>query len=912
MSDSEDLVEFLESFEHTGIYVIDRETMEVYYENKTAKKYTVKDRIGQPCYLAHGNKSMCATCPLRNKERISYVHREDHGMVFSVSAKETVWRGIPTYTVIVEKDRDLPKRKSLSEESLERMNRALHSSIISYVDVNMGDETCQAIHFSSDGQHRIFDMPYDEYMRKICFSNYVFAEDHIRGAQVLGIENFRALSGDSEGPSETSVRFRVRGDNGEIHVLESTAYILRDELPHHISIMAREVTQEEQGRVQLSLYNKLVSSAVTTYQLNLTQNTFINVVGYDLMTTRVQERLDACRTIDEFYRFVQEYTVGEAEKKKAAGFLDREMQLRLFAQNQSILRERLPIDMDDGSYMWLDITCNMLRDPVSGDVEAILYSEAVDENVVSENMINQMIQNDYDYVAVFDLINHTNQVFTASARYNKEDMERNLRQENRENYLRKIYAGDDVETFIYHNSVSYIRQQLAVHDKFDNFYYVYEDDGTVSYKKETLSYLSGDKRYFVLSRTDHTGAVKSQQELNMQLQSALNEAKKATEEKTELFARMSHDLRTPMNGILGMTALARHEDDLDVLHSNLRKIDIAGKYMLRMVNDTLDMKRIENGNLILKPKLHKCREFIDSLSEMILPSIEEKHLEFGVENQNIDLDRYAMFDDVRMKQIFTNVMSNAVKFTPEDGKVQFSMMCLKHENGVDHDMFEISDTGIGMSREFLKTGLFEPYEQENNELTGRYAGPGLGLAITKKLVELMGGKIQAESEQGEGTTIRIYLDIPIVDDGRAREMLEKRENRLKSASEKLAGKRILLCEDHPLNAEISRKLLERVGCEVLWARDGEEGLCAFEASETGSIDAILMDIRMPKMDGIQAAKAIRNLTRRDARTVPIIAMTANAFEEDKKATREAGMNEHLAKPVVSAVLYGVLERMMEV
>ena len=649
MTSQDEMTEFLESFEHTGIYIIDRKTMEVYYENATAKKYTIKDRIGQPCYLVHGNKSMCATCPLRDEKRITYVNREDHGMVFSVTAKDTVWKGIPTYTIIVEKSQDIPKRKSLSEASIERMNRALHSSIISYVDINMGTEECQAIHFSEDGEHQIYNMPYDDYMRKVCMGKYIYPEDYERGEHILGIEHFRELNQDSDGATEVSTRFRIKRANGQSRVLESTAYVLRDELPHHISIIAKDVTQEEKGRVQLSLYNKLVSSAVTVYQLNLTQNTFQNVVGVELMSEQVEKDYRTCQNIDEFYQFVVNYTVGEEEKRKAEAFLNRKGQLAMFDSNNSILRERMPIDMDNGSYMWLDVTCNMLKNPMTGDVEAILYSETVDEDVISENMINQMISNDYDYLAVFDLINHTNQVYTNNSRYEKAKMQWNLSQENRENYFRRIYVGDDVESFIYHNSASYIRKKLSTQEKFDNYYFMREDDGRISYKKETLSYLNGDSRYVLFSRTDNSDAIKSQEEIQAKLMNALEKAKNATEEKTELFARMSHDLRTPMNGILGMTALSKSEKNIDTMRNNMMRIDAAAKYMLRMINDTLDMKRIENGNLILNPKLDKCSYFIENLEEMIRPSVEEKNITFRINNKNINLERYAMFDAVRMK-----------------------------------------------------------------------------------------------------------------------------------------------------------------------------------------------------------------------------------------------------------------------
>lgn len=265
----------------------------------------------------------------------------------------------------------------------------------------------------------------------------------------------------------------------------------------------------------------------------------------------------------------------------------------------------------------------------------------------------------------------------------------------------------------------------------------------------------------------------------------------------------------------------------------------------------------------------------------------------------------------RMKSELTNLMSNAIKYTPEGGTVHFTMECLKHENGIDYDVFEVEDTGIGMSRDFIRHQIFQPYAQENNCLTGKYAGPGLGLAITKSLVELMHGRIEVKSELNEGTVFRVYLAIPIATMEKVEEEEQRKNQKRITAEKKLNQKTILLCEDHPLNAEIGKRLLEKVGCNVIVAKDGEEGITYFANAKPFSIDAVLMDIKMPKVDGMQATVAIRNMERPDAKTVPIIAMTANAFEEDKKASKEAGMNEHLAKPVVPATLYETLEQYIQ-
>lgn len=372
--------------------------------------------------------------------------------------------------------------------------------------------------------------------------------------------------------------------------------------------------------------------------------------------------------------------------------------------------------------------------------------------------------------------------------------------------------------------------------------------------------------------------------------------------RSEFFSRMSHDMRTPMNAIIGFSSSEilenASEEDKD---EYLNKIQASGTYLLGLINEVLDMTKIDNNKLEIK----ETAVSINCIWEDTVPIIEEvakrNSIKFIVKSEKDDGYMYA--DRQRISQIFVNLLSNAIKFSKPEGVVLFEVVTLERtEDSIVHQI-RVKDSGIGMSNDFQQK-LYQPFTQEHE---GLVEGTGLGLSITKRLIDLMEGTITCDSVYGEGTEFTVVLTHKLA---KSAEVKEKEPKTLKSEDVKntLSGKRILLCEDHPLNMQIAVKLLEKVGVIVDTAENGVIGVEMFRKSEILYYDAILMDIRMPNMDGLEATRTIRGLKRKDAKVVTIIAMTANALAEDVRETKAAGMDEHLSKPIDPARLYGVLQK----
>ena len=404
-----------------------------------------------------------------------------------------------------------------------------------------------------------------------------------------------------------------------------------------------------------------------------------------------------------------------------------------------------------------------------------------------------------------------------------------------------------------------------------------------------------------------TQAMKEMEESNKKLKKAkditteaLQTAENANKAKTDFLSNMSHDIRTPMNAIIGMTSLIRHDaGNKAKVIEYADKIDISSQHLLGIINNVLDMSKIEAGKTVFKYTDFSILDFITELNTIFHSQIDEKNQTLTIIKENIRHE-WVNGDQVHLMQIFSNLVSNAVKYTQKGGKIQFLVEeCETKSSVYAKYRFLVSDNGMGMSADFKDT-IFDAFTRAESSMTNKIQGTGLGMAITKNLVEAMGGSIDVESELSQGSCFEVLIDLRIAEDRfvSSAEQAEKDE----PAGNVLKGMRFLCAEDNELNAEILMELLKIEGAECTICENGKRVLEAFEQSAPGDYDMILMDVQMPVMNGYEATKAIRRSSHELAKTIPIIAMTANAFSEDIQHSLAAGMNAHVSKPVEMKVL----------
>lgn len=475
-----------------------------------------------------------------------------------------------------------------------------------------------------------------------------------------------------------------------------------------------------------------------------------------------------------------------------------------------------------------------------------------------------------------------------------------------DHYFMKYCADEDPKSVAEALSLKRVNEQLQKQDIYTVFYSRFDSEGQIARKRASYAYLNKYHNSILCTVQDNTQEFKNETEQRKKLQSALEAAQRATKAKSDFLARMSHDLRTPMNAILGLAALTMDDAaDAEKVRENMTKMRQASDFMIGLVNDILDLVKVEEGSVTLNMEPYSYKEFLLNMKTMFQPQCDAKGIQ--IQFAEAQLNPVGLTDKMRINQIFFNIFSNAVKYTPTGGSISCCVQNMRKEGKRIFGDYVIKDTGIGMSEEFQKH-LFEPFVQEDSKVTPELQGSGLGLSITKHLVELMGGELMIHSKKGEGTTVIVRMSFELISEN-AREQIKAGEQ--KQDEQFLLGKKVLLVEDHPLNAQIARNLLEKKKMIVVYAENGQAAVDKFSASEVGTFDAVLMDIRMPQMNGLDAARTIRGLARPDALRVPIIAMTANAYDEDIREALASGMNEHLTKPIEPEVLYRTLEKYLK-
>ncbi|MCR5716537.1 MAG: response regulator [Lachnospiraceae bacterium] len=639
-----------------------------------------------------------------------------------------------------------------------------------------------------------------------------------------------------------------------------------------------------------------------TFHLNLTTN----VCDFGQNTSPLVGRLHADGTADGFFRMLAGEITHDRDRELFVAKFSREKLLKNYEEGTTKVECNYRRLIENGEDHWVHFYIDLMQNPNTGEIEAITDAEDVNEAVISNKIMQRISDIDYDYIGVIDIDTQTATYISNNSRMISTPLNRSAPFEDVvDEFVMEHVLAAQMEEVTEKLQLSNIIKNLEQSDSYIITFTQRNPDSTDSQKQIKYFWLDETHANIIEIQIDITESYAQEQLQMHQLQEAALAADNANAAKTNFLATMSHDMRTPLNGILGFTRLAQETGSKKQINDYLNKIMVSGEFLLDLINDTLDLSKIESGNLVIHPANVRSDKLLDGLLTTVRVSAEAKNIRLNF-TCDCDTVRTLYVDELHFRKIFLNLLSNAIKFTNPGGTVTFSITHIDEvKNGYPVNLkFQVIDTGVGMSEEFLPK-MFEPFTQEvRNDATNTAFGTGLGLNIVKHLIDLMHGTIEVDSQLMKGTTFTVYLYIPDVD-GEGDQKISLDEGPID-----LEGKTVLLCEDHPLNQEIVKALLRKKSMNVLTAENGLLGAQAFAESKPDEIDAILMDIRMPVMNGLEATRSIRELTHPNARTIPIIALTANAYDEDVTAAIEAGMNTHLAKPIDPMTLYQTLSKLI--
>jgi len=676
----------------------------------------------------------------------------------------------------------------------------------------------------------------------------------------------------------------------------------RDGQPVRVAVSKMDITLRKE--IEMGYQNHLNAlffdnpDTLVSCRMNLTKNRVTGV--YSIHKVLVQKVFIAA-TIDDVMKKLVEYVMPDY-RGRCMEICSRDHLIEEFNRGNTTIRFSFSY-MERNDVKWAEVTAEMLQDPRSGEIDMIFYVTDITYQRIIELILESAGSHDYEFLTF---------VFGRTQRFVRYNWLGSMNLKMHQKFGKKLleyiqyHEVEDEEAVVEQLQWENVMEQLSLVGEYTVFYTMIQEDGRRKRKKIQFFYIDDGEKLVFASQRDITDVYEAEIKQREALAAALEEANAANAAKTDFLSRMSHDIRTPMNAIIGITALALDEtDDPAAVKDNLTKINSASHFLLGLINDILDMSKIEDGSVELHREAYAYEDFIGNLRTMFEPLCNNKGVILNIQES----DRFpaVMADKVRLNQIFFNIFSNAVKYTKKGGSISYREENIQIYDNIITSDFIISDTGIGMSKEFQEH-MFQPFSQEKNEFTARVQGTGLGLSITKSLVELMGGKIHIDSELGKGTTITVTLSFEVALESQGEEVEKKQKKELDEFS--LEHRRILLVEDHPMNTEIAKRLLEKRNIIVFTADNGKNGVEKFASSDVYFFDAILMDIRMPVMDGLAATREIRKLQRPDAGSVPIIAMTANAYEEDVQLSREAGMNSHLSKPIQPDKLFQTLSELL--
>ena len=697
-----------------------------------------------------------------------------------------------------------------------------------------------------------------------------------------------------------SRRKNVQTDQWDWLKSNYTLIVNKTDKPIKILINAVNITELIRAKEKYRLFKNysLISKhhTLANFYFNLSTNQCTNKE----INKNVDPNLFDTSSIDNFFISLSKLFVLEGKNQEFLQTYNRENLIKMYKKGNTNFSCEQKINMEHSIPKWRFFAIDIMEDPDTKNIEAFFYIRDIDQKITLNQTINKLIQNDYEIIGLIDKNTGYYTNFESKASGLSVETDNQPYDEIIVSKLKSLITESEYEKSVKVLSLKTIIENL---EKQDTYFCKFPIKLDNQWRMWKYSYLDSSRTTIFLSLSDITSVIQTELNQKALLTTALDQARHANMLKTEFLSRMSHEIRTPMNAIIGMTNLALDSiSDQKSVEDCLNKIGVSTKFLLSLINDILDMSRIESGKVFLKEEEVNIQNFINDINCIFTTQAADKKINYSCIFVN-ELEPFYIFDSMKVQQILINIIGNAMKFTKAHGKVSLKIKQERVNKNAALVRFIISDNGIGISKEFLPN-LFNVFEQEHTGFSSSYRGTGLGLAICKNLIELMNGTISVTSNLGQGTEFNILLKFKIPETKITLQKINEKPQ-LKDYS-LLKNKKILLCEDHELNIEVAKRLLESKGIIVEIAKNGQEGFEKFVKAPEYYFDAILMDIRMPILNGLEATSKIRKINSKYATSIPIIAMSANAFEEDVEKSINMGMNAHIAKPFEPVILFDTL------
>lgn len=648
--------------------------------------------------------------------------------------------------------------------------------------------------------------------------------------------------------------------------------------------------------------NDRLTGAIASFRLDLSQNRYLdgfissNEFDADLVTTSAD---------DHFFRLAKLIIDPKIQAEFLQTFTSENL-VRLFKEGTRQWTRDYPVRSKKGELFWLESTLTCIQNPTSGSIEAVSATKDITPSKKDEQILLALAKSATDFIGICDPLTAQCELHYGGWHSAAYPTGSRGTYQMAQNYLATQGIPEkERAAFLEESALAVVVTQLQTNNSYViSFNFV--EGGKAMRKQLSYRYLTEEKNEILILQNDITDITAKERRQIVQLQDALLEAERANSAKTEFVSRISHDIRTPISIISSMTAFAIEDiGNPKKLLNDLHKIDASNVFLLSLINDVLDISKIDAGKVELHSEPYLFADFLSNVENMFNPLFAKKNQTFTIEK---NLEGEGIFiDKIRLNQLVLNLLSNAAKYTLRGGTIRLELGAKKRGKDLLDVSLLVQDDGIGMSEEFQKT-LFTPFSQEvsNPNREREMLGTGLGLAIVKRIVTLFHGTIAVTSELGKGSTFLIRFSAPLA----SHFSLESPNESEPEKTANLEGT-ILLAEDNPINAEIAKRILDSFGLGVVWAKNGQEAIDDFAAAVPGTFAAVVMDIQMPIKNGYEAAEGIRLLKTPEAKAVPIIAMTADAFSAAFERCKEAGMNDYITKPIDPSLLRSTLEKYLK-